>query len=101
MKFTEWSYHMSEIKLDAQQQAIEDGQLAREVLENRIFQEKITGNIDYFTKAMLDLEPHESDAFPIVQAARKYLTVFLKSIEAVAQAGQDAESGIKKEGGLI
>jgi len=92
---------MSEIKLNEQQQAIEDGQLAREVLLNPIFQQKITENIEYFRKTVDELEPHEGAAFPIVQAAKKYLTLFLRSIEAVDQAGQDAEKGIKQEGGLV
>ncbi len=92
---------MSGIKLNEQQQLIENGQLAKEVLDNPIFQEKITANIKLFTKTVLELEPHDSAAFPIIQSARKYLTAFLSDIEAVAAAGQDAEAGVEKERGLV
>ena len=92
---------MSEIKLNEQQQAIENGQLAKEVLDNPIFQAKITEHIEAFTKAVNELDPTEGEAFPVLQSAKKYLTLFKRSIEAVAQYGQDAEKGIKKEGGLI
>jgi len=92
---------MSDLKLTEQQQLIENGQLARELLSNRIFQEKITGEIAFFRKAVDELEPHDGAAFPIIQAAKKYLMLFLKSIEAVDKAGQDAEKGLKQEGGLL
>ncbi len=92
---------MNEIKLSEQQQLIENGQLAKEVLDNPIFQEKINGNIEFFTNTLLELEPHDGAAFPIIQGGRKYLKAFLNDIEAVAQAGQDAENEFKEDGGLI
>lgn len=89
------------IELNEQQQAIEDGQLATEVLNNRIFQQKITENIEAFQKAVDELEPHNGEAFPILQSAKKYLALFLRSIEVIAENGKTAETGIEKERGLI
>ncbi len=92
---------MSEIELNEQQQVIENGQLAKEILSNPIFDKMIKGNIEFFTNQLLELEPHDGAAFPIVQGGRKYLISFLNDIKAVVQAGQDAEKEFKEEGGLI
>ncbi|RLI68365.1 MAG: hypothetical protein DRP02_12700 [Candidatus Gerdarchaeota archaeon] len=89
------------LELNEQQQLIENGRLAKDVIENPVFSKLIKGNIDFFTNQLLELEPQDSAAFPIVQGGRKYLMSFLKDLEAVADAGQEAEQGVKKEGGLV
>ena len=74
------------IKLSKEQQAEEDARLAQDVLDNRIFKEVFERFETTFTEQLLDLEPEQKDAFPIIQAPRKYLRLIKNTLQNYADA---------------
>ena len=81
------------IELTPEQQAKEDARLAKELLENPIFQ-RVTGEyIGRFTDLILNLEPEDKDAFPIAAGARKYLIAIVNQINAIANTEQSETPG--------
>ena len=74
------------IELTKEQQVEEDARLAKEVLDNPIFQRVFEEFEKTFTDQLMNLEPEDKEAFPIVQAPRKYLKLIKNQIQNYANA---------------
>ncbi len=72
------------IKLSKEQQAKEDARFAKEVLANPVFVRVFTDFEKTFTEQLLNLDPENKEAFPIVQAPRKYLRLIRNQLENLA-----------------
>ena len=79
------------IELSEQQQIEEDARLAKEILENPLFQRVFNDHEAEFTARLMSLEPQDQEAFPIIQAARKYIILIRNRFENIANAPKNTK----------
>ena len=82
------------LELTPEQQAIENKRLAEEVLKNPVFKKVFESYTSEFDHQINNLDPMDDKVFTVLQAARKYINLFKKSLEAYT-------ADPAKHGGLI